>query len=319
MSPTHPTAVFIIALLAGGCAEPDERDMGTGSGVSFSTGMATTMGTGGSTGDTASGGSSGGGGNWSTGSTTSTASATTDGGSTGGDTTGVAGCEDADILCEDFEAGLPSGAPWLEAQCFDNNYQADATPSAGIDGSTGFVTSGVSTSTSQCVLHYDLAGVDDFWVRAWIKIGGPDPDLQHEVTFFELGEQSAANDPELRIGYRGDSSCPNNNLAYQGFEIAATAGPGGEYTGCTGNKPVANEWYCLETHVDQTGGSIVAHLYVDGVKQDTLVHSVPQPDILGSFKANFLKVGMQSYSGVFDELAIDDVSVSTTQIGCPTK
>ncbi len=83
------------------------------------------------------------------------------------------------------------------------------------------------------------------------------------MTFFELGPVTG-DDPELRIGYRGDSSCPDNGGVHQGFELGATQGPGGEYTGCTGYKPVSDEWVLPGVHVDQSAGdSLVADLYVD--------------------------------------------------------
>lgn len=250
-------------------------------------------------------------------------------GSGGGSVLG-ASCADADIFCADFETAEggsnPDAAPWNTAvTCGVAGYSRTVVAGAGLDGSAGFVTSGAATNTGTCALVYDLGTLTDFWVTAWIKVGGSHPDTQHEVTFFELAENAGQDDPELRIGYRGDNSCPNGNAAYQGFELGATKGTtGGEYTGCTGSKvndgiPVADEWYCLEVHVTQGSGSLVADLWVDGENQDFLVHSSPETDVGGAFEAKYLKVGQQSYSGEFDSLTMDDVSVSSTQIPCPTK
>lgn len=242
-------------------------------------------------------------------------------GSGGG--SGVRPCQDADILCADFEAVTagtrPSGAPWETTTCPPETYQATVTAGSGRDGSQGYVTENASSGSNYCALMTNFGAQTEFWVRAWIKIGGDNPDAQHEVTFFELGPQTG-DDPELRIGYRGDSSCPDSGGVHQGFELGATQGPGGEYTGCTGYKPVANEWYCLEVHVDQSAGSsLVADLFVDGVDQDYLVHSMPETEVLGNFTVNYLKVGMQSYSGTFPSLVVDDLSLSTTRLGCPLK
>lgn len=249
-------------------------------------------------------------------------------GATGGDSgTGgnsvILGCTEADLFCFDWEsttAGMkPSGEPWEPSNCSDQTYQATVTAGSGMNGSQGYVTSGASTGTNYCALVGDIGMPAEFWVRAWIKIGGSNPDAEHEVTFFELGP-GTSDDPELRIGYRGDSSCPNNGANHQGFELGATQGPGGEYTGCTGLKPVADEWYCLEVHVDQTAGtSLVADLYVDNMQQDYLVHSMPQTEVLGNFSVQYLKVGMQSYSGTFGSLVVDDLSLSTTRMACPSK
>jgi len=236
---------------------------------------------------------------------------------------GVIPCSQADLLCLDFEADAvgmkPSGDPWEPSPCDAQTYQASVTAGSGVNASQGYVTENASSGSNYCALVTNIGSPPEFWVRAWIKIGGANPDMEHEVTFFELGP-GTSDDPELRIGYRGDSSCPDNGGTHQGFELGATQGPGGEYTGCTGNKPVSDEWYCLEVHVDQTAGTtLVADLYVDSVNQDFLVHSMPETEVLGNFAVSYMKVGMQSYSGTFSELVVDDLSLSTTRLACPSK
>ncbi len=270
-------------------------------------------------------GSTGGSSSLPTGGVTGTGSSSTGGGT---NNPGALGCQDADLMCADFEADpvgvKPVGGPWLPDVCFPQGYSATVTAGSGINGSKGFVTTGASSSNNLCALVHDLGVLSEFWVTAWVKIGGM-IDTQHEVTFFELGSEADKDDPELRIGYRGDSSCPNASSSYQGWELGATKGAsGGEDTGCTGSKvndglPVADAWYCLEVHVTQGSGSLVSDLYVDGVNQDFLIHSQPRTEVGGSFEARYLKVGQQSYSGIFDSLAMDDVSVSSTRIPCPTK
>ncbi len=246
---------------------------------------------------------------------------TATGGAAGGDGSGGSevggpGCSAADIFCETFESydGVrPSGGMWLDDPCASNpNYMASGQAGAGPDGSVAFVTSGASTGTNYCVLMTDLGDqLTEFWLTATIKIGGTNPDMEHEVTFLELGPETQ-DTAELRIGYRGDNSC-----GVQGFELGALEGPGGEYTGCTGYKPVAEQWYCLETHVDQSGATgSESQLYVDGELQDYNVHGMIQPSVLSNSKARYLKVGMQSYGGEFGSLTIDDLSVSTTRVGC---
>lgn len=227
------------------------------------------------------------------------------------DTSGTpSGCQDADILCEDFEGGLPSGGSWLDTTCWDSNYQISVSEGA-------LLTSGASSSANNgCPLHYDLGVLESFWVTAHVRIVGNEPGMEHEVTFFELGAQPDADDPELRIGYRGDSSCNNNGAIYAGLELGATQGPGGEYTGCTGLVPPAETWLCLEVSVEQSGDSLEADMYLDGEPLDYLVHSMPQTTVLGNFSTRYLKVGMQSYSGAFDGLLIDDLSVSSTRVAC---
>lgn len=244
------------------------------------------------------------------------------GGSTGGtgpSTGGVVGidCESADVLCETFDAGLPSGEPWAAKTCTDGSYVMKIGEGQGASGTDVLLTSNASSSANtSCPLHADLGELDEFWVRARLKVTGANPSDQHEVTFFELGQQLDADDPELRIGYRGDSSCNNNGAVYPGFEIGATSSASGEFTGCTGEVPLAETWYCIEVHVEQSGAIMYSELHVDGTKLDTLVHSQPEPQIQGNFKARYLKVGMQSYGGVFDGLLIDEIAVSSTRLPC---
>lgn len=59
-----------------------------------------------------------------------------------------------------------------------------------------------------------------------------------------------------------------------------------------------------------------SELYVDGAKLDMIVHSQPKERVEGNFKARYLKVGMQSYSGTFDGLLIDEIAVSSTRLPC---
>lgn len=187
----------------------------------------------------------------------------------------------------------------------------------GLDSSQGYFSQAPSSaSENTCALQYALGSdLNDFWVTAHIQITGANPAGEHEVTFLELGEVPG-DDPELRIGYRGDSSCNNSGMVYAGFELGATKGPGGEFTGCTGNVPVADTWYCLEIHVVQDAASMTADMLVNGENQAYLVHSQAHDEVEGLFRANYLKVGMQSYSGNFGGLIIDDLSVSSTQVGC---
>lgn len=245
------------------------------------------------------------------GSSDSSDSSDTEESSSEAETTGSAsGCENADILCEDFEDGVPSGGAWLPKSCSDPNYSLGV-----VDGA--LATSGASSSANNsCPLHYELGTLDSFWVTAHVRIQGSAPGMEHEVTFFELGENPDADDPELRIGYRGDNSCNNQGAIYAGLELGATQGPGGEYTGCTGVVPEAETWMCLEVSVVQGNDSLESQMYLDGEALDYLVHSQPKQSVLGNFTVGYLKVGMQSYSGQFDGLLIDDLSVSTQRVGC---
>lgn len=240
-------------------------------------------------------------------------------GGTGGGTPG-GGCQQADVLCADFEAdaeGGPPGAPWEMCGSLPTGYQLAVQAGTGYEGSKGFFSSGASTGTNYCAPYTDIGELPQFWVTARIKISGP-VDMHHEVTFFELGPEPGDSN-ELRIGYRGDSSCPGPNGPHQGFELGALNGPGGEFTGCTGLKPSPDQWYCLEVSVDQTDGGEAAlrsQLYVDGQLQSMLVHMQSHDTILSNSKVSYLKAGMQTYGEPFEGLVIDDLSVSTVRVGC---
>lgn len=337
--------VFSLTLAGSACSptatDPAEGD-GDGDGVGggdSSSGGATASGGGAATGGAppgAGGASSGGSGGANNTGGTLNPSGGAPGGTGGGATGGGAGtggspplgsgCESADIFCLDFEAdavgALPGGDWDATVMCYDSNYSRTVQAAVGLSGSQAFVTSGASPSANTCALVHSFGALADFWVTAHIKIVGTTPDMEHEVTFLELGEFANMDDPELRIGYRGDSSCPNSGSNYQGFELGATRGiSGGEDTGCTGSKvndgiPVADEWYCLEIHVTQGSDMLTADMWVNGENQDFLQHSQPVTEIRGAFEAHYLKVGQQSYTGSFAELVIDNVSLSTSQVGC---
>lgn len=246
------------------------------------------------------------------------------GNGTTGDVQG--GCAEADLWCEDFEGvanGALPGAPWqLNPSCPDLgavSLEVGAEAGAGFNGTVGLSSSGASTGTNYCAPLIELEPLTEFWVTTRVKISGA-IDMQHEVTFFELGPDASEN-AELRIGYRGDNSCPGPNGPYQGFELAALNGPNGEYTGCTGMKPVAEQWYCLEVFIDQSGSNAEAPLssqfYIDGERKNMLVHMQERDTILSNSAVSYIKVGMQSYGGEFDAIVLDDFSVSTTRVGCP--
>lgn len=303
-------------------SETSSADEGTSMGTSSSStsGASTSSSTGSGTGSTtlvSSTSTTEGGG-------TSTTTGETSANETTGDVQG--GCAEADLWCEDFEGianGALPGAPWqLNPSCPDLgavSLEVGAEAGAGFNGTVGLSSSGASTGTNYCAPLIELEPMTEFWVTTRVKISG-EIDMQHEVTFFELGPDASEN-AELRIGYRGDNSCPGPNGPYQGFELAALNGPSGEYTGCTGMKPVADQWYCLEVFIDQSGSNAEAPLssqfYIDGERKNMLVHMQEHDTILSNSTVSYIKVGMQSYGGEFDGIVLDDFSVSTTRVGCP--
>jgi hypothetical protein len=164
-------------------------------------------------------------------------------------------------------------------------------------------------------LHADIGTPSDYWVRAWVRFGAGADFSFHEVTIFELAPVADTDDPEIRVGFRGDSSCQP-----VGVELGITAQPGGEQTGCTGLVPVANRWYCFELHVSQAASVVTADLRIDGADQSYSVHGTQFPVVTGGDFAGgrFLKVGTRSYSSSFNApIYVDDLAVGTQPLGCP--
>jgi len=220
------------------------------------------------------------------------------------------------ILCDDFEstaAGmLPSTAPWAARNCFDTSNTLKVDGAAHKSGSQSLL--GMNIPYADCQLHADLgASLSEYWVRAWVYYGTAAPTAStHEVTVFELVPAANTDDPSIRIGYRGDTCMPI------GVELNITGG-GQEETGCTGQTPVANTWYCYVLHVKQMASSVTTDLSIDGVDQSYTNHGNPQQEITSQVaNVRYLRVGPRSYSGNWaNPIYVDDVAVATQALGCP--
>jgi hypothetical protein len=239
-------------------------------------------------------------------------------GGSGGAASGPCGVS-GQILCDDFESdpvGMePSGGPWLarEAGCPASN------PVPLVDTAQAYNSARALASTAipydACSLHADIGTPADYWVRARVRFGTGADFSFHEVTVFELAPSADTDDPEIRVGFRGDSSCQPT-----GVELGITAQPGGEQTGCTGFHPVADHWYCFELHVIQAGATVTTDLAIDGVDQSYAVHGTPSDTVVGTgfSGGRFLKVGTRSYSSAFTvPIYVDDLAVATQRPGCP--
>lgn len=262
-------------------------------------------------------GSSGAGSGNSAGSSAGTAGASGAAGA-GGQT--VAGpCGAAGILfCETFEAAAvdstPAGAPWLTGQsCSDANRVVKVTDAVGRDSSKSLVTGNIPYDG--CMLAADLGQQSEFWVRSWVRFGAGDASQfsAHEVTVFELAPDASKDDPEIRVGFRGDSSCNPT-----GVEVNITGGGGGEQTGCTGYKLAADQWYCLELHVVQDATKVTTELYIDEAEQPYTIHGMMKDVVEATgVSVKYLKVGARSYSGQYmPPIYQDDVAVGTQRLRC---
>ncbi len=237
------------------------------------------------------------------------------GGGTGAGPCAIAG----KILCDDFESdpvGMePTGGPWIarEAACPSSN------PVPLVDSTQAYNSarslSSMAIPYDACSLHADIGAPADYWVRARVRFGTGADFSFHEVTVFELAPSADTDDPEIRVGFRGDSSCQPT-----GVELGITAQPGGEQTGCTGFTPVADHWYCFELHVTQAGSTVTTDLSIDGADQSYSVHGTSSDTVVGTGfpGGRFLKVGTRSYSSAFNtSIYVDDLAVATQRPGCP--
>jgi len=219
------------------------------------------------------------------------------------------------ILCEDFEsiaAGmLPTAPPWAARNCFDTTNTLKVDGGAHHSGSQSLL--GENIPYADCQLSADLGtSLSEYWVRAWIYYGTAAPTAStHEVSLFELVPKANTDDPSIRVGYRGDTCMP------VGVEVNITGG-GQEETGCTGQTPMANTWYCYVLHIKQMASSVTADLSIDGADQSYTNHGNAQMEITSQVAGvQYLRLGPRSYSGNWaNPIYVDDVAVATQAIGC---
>jgi hypothetical protein len=219
------------------------------------------------------------------------------------------------VFCKDFEADAvgmePTGAPWVMPNCFDTQRVLKVDDTQAKSGSHALLSSKIGYD--DCTLRADIGELPDFYVRSYVRFGTGADFTSHEVTVFELAPSAGTDDPEIRIGFRGDNSCIPT-----GAEVTITGA--GEITGCSGFQYAANTWYCVEAHVVQGGSGATVEVWIDGAAQSFDVTQMPQNPVAKpdwSTPARYLKLGVRSYSGPATwELWNDDVAVGTQRIGC---
>lgn len=267
---------------------------------------ATTAGSGGAAG-TSAGTASGG----------STTTAGTSGAAGAAGAPAKSGCAQADILCLTFDdlatGSLPQAPPFQTYNCAGQATSTDllVEDGKGVNGSKGFTSK--KSLNGGCNLLADLGAHEELWVTADVKFSAGVPvDTVHELTPFEI-TATASDDPGVRPGIRADNSCNS----WPGAELNITGG--GERTGCTAFKFMTDQWYCLEVQVKNLAASVEGHLFIDGTEPSYHIHqdavtSVVNTDWTG---ARMLRLGARSYSSsVESPLYIDNLSVSTTRVGC---
>jgi hypothetical protein len=164
-----------------------------------------------------------------------------------------------------------------------------------------------------CNLLADLGDHAELWVTADVMFSAGVPvGTVHELTPFEV-TKTATDDPGIRPGIRADNSCNS----WPGAELNITGG--GERTGCTAFQFMTETWYCLEVQIKNQAAAVEGDLHIDGMKQPFHIHqdeamTVVNMDWTG---ARMLRLGSRSYSSQVDSpIYVDNLSVSTTRVGC---
>jgi hypothetical protein len=231
------------------------------------------------------------------------------------------------ILCEDFESmgvgTFPTGAPWVDtsilSRCPSTGSMIAVEDTLAHSGAHALA---IHSQENQCALVADLTVLPEVWVRVWVRSDAPGPDdrADHidEISFFGIGQNVLADDPRVAVGYRGfqTGSCPQTGLDVN------TSG-GGYVTGCTSVAFPANQWRCLELHLQQPPAqpyTVKAELYVDGQQQtfravdgstSTVVVNPNGP------LARYLTLAVRQYQSSYTTPAYyDDLAVGTQRFGC---
>lgn len=304
----------------GGAGTGGATGTGGSSGTGGLLGTGGAVGTGGSSGSGGTSGRGGGGGGGSAGTSGSGGAAGTGGraGSGGGSGGGAAGpCGGPGlILCDDFEGrttgAKPSGGPWLMSSCFATNFTLRVDETESVSGMKSLAVQGVPYGA--CMLHADLGTVTDLWVRSRVRFARGDANqfAAHEVSVFDITPTMDTDDPAIRVGFRGDSSCMPT-----GVEITITGGE--EKTGCTGFQLQADRWYCFELHVTNGASGTVADLSIDGVDQSFRITQMPFDSVLNPNRPawKYLRLGGRAFSSQYSSnIYVDDIAAGTQPIGC---
>ena len=227
------------------------------------------------------------------------------------------GCAKADVLCLTFDdlavGAMPQSAPFQTYNCAGQSTSMDllVEDGQGVDGSKALTSK--KSLNGGCNLLADLGEHAELWVTADVKFSAGVPvGTVHELTPFEI-TKTASDDPGIRPGIRADSSCNS----WPGAELNITGG--GERTGCTAFKFATEQWYCLEVQIKNLPAAVEGDLFIDSAKQPFHIHqdeaeTVVNPDWTG---ARMLRLGSRSYSSsVESPIYVDNLSVSTTRVGC---
>lgn len=242
-----------------------------------------------------------------------------------GGTSGTVGCAGADIFCEDFEAigdgEIPTGNGWStrDASCGSMSF-AMGVSGDNPRGASSKALKVTNHSYAQCRLSRAFETKDEFWVTAHVYWDPAVDFAGKEILAMDLHPDSGLgkDDPAVRFGSRSKEPC----TASPGPQITMIGLGGGEVTGCNDATPIPKgEWYCFEAHVRQPD-SLTVKTYINST--ELMYQSSGKPLVselvsaaVPSEKINNLRLGMFTHNSTgAGDVYVDDVSVSTTRVGC---
>jgi hypothetical protein len=225
-------------------------------------------------------------------------------------------------LFDDFESAAAGGPPstslWTLSQpdctgtgtlVVDGSQAHAGTHSVRVDGGGGYCDHVFFANTSA------IAAVGkEIYVRFFVRLGAALGD--GHVTFMSMMDQADGGN-YLRMGGQDAILMYNRQSDDATLPTLSPTGIGDS------TMPAAQAWVCIESHVDETAGTI--DTWVDGKEILGLVENgTPVADIStqwlskGAWKPSLANVrfGWESYAGQTMTLWFDDVAVADHRIGC---
>lgn len=219
------------------------------------------------------------------------------------------------LLCDTFEGAtagaFPDAVSWQSELPGCGTHVIDDSVGVSLSGAQALRTE--SGGYPECMLHADLEGEADVYVRSWIRLGSEPDLLRQYFSLLEWGPGENQDDPELRIGLRpgGGGLCP----AAPGLDVSVSGLDGGAATDCTGFIFEPERWYCVQAHFARDSRRVSIDLAVDG---ETLLER-EYTSLGAAWKGSslYFKLGRAAYGGSAEGSVFhDDVAVSREPVPC---
>ncbi len=226
-------------------------------------------------------------------------------------------------LCEGFESA-PNGGPPNAALWSISQPDCTGSGTLAVDDSeahTGKQSLKVNGGGGYCdhifIANASVVGAlgPQIYTRLFVRLGAP---LGAGHVSFLAMKDSADMGGDLRMGGQDMVLMYNRQSDDATLPVMSPTGTGESVA------PAADAWTCIESHVDETAGTI--DTWVDGKEVAGLVENgTPVPDVStqwlspdGGWKPKLadFRIGWESYSGQTMTLWFDDVALAAQRIGC---